>query len=341
MIVKPLFAPWRLLAEQSLLWHLPRDIPGVAAIEKDLARLEAGWHGEQELDFYLRSFPDERVRIFYDLRLSIEEQKFQIDTLLLTPNFLAILEAKNYSGTLSFLPDGQLVRIISGRREGFPNPLTQLSRQKYLLKKWLVNHQISVPAIESQVVIANPAAIIDNLSGMPSVNDFVTHAEQIPARIQCWFKKYPDKINEAALNVLEKQLLAEQIEDVPDVLEKFKIKTANLQRGVCCDHCRNYSMQRIYGQWACPFCGIRSQTAHEPMLLDYFLLFGRNMTNRQCRELLMVENRYLIPRLMKKMNIPIAGSGAGAGLYYKRPAHEIYETYYYQRRKNNITTKSR
>ncbi|MFX3619198.1 MAG: nuclease-related domain-containing protein [Sporolactobacillus sp.] len=107
MIIKPQYIPMKLLATQALLNHLPPGYQQRKTIEDDLAKLKAGWYGEQELAYHLSRFQDdETIRVIYDLQLNAVQQSFQMDSLLLTNGFMSIMEAKNYSGTLHFLPDG-------------------------------------------------------------------------------------------------------------------------------------------------------------------------------------------------------------------------------------------
>lgn len=64
------------------------------------------------------------------------------------------------------------------------------------------------------------------------------------------------------------------------------------------------------------------------MILDYFLLIGSKITNKQCRQWLDVEDRRLVRRLLKNMGLSLAGCGTGSGLYYERPSHEYFDKFY-------------
>lgn len=335
MIVKPQYIPLRLLAVEALLNHLPPDTFGRAAIEDELARRQTGWRGEQELSFQLAGFRDTSTRILYDLHLSVRQETCQMDGVLLTQGFASIIEAKNYSGTLHFLPDGQMIRSIGNRNEGFPNPVLQVQRHSRMLKNWMAAGQYPTLAINPQVAIANPATMIENPANLRSVRDYVTHAEQIPSRINQFIKKHPENLSPQLLSQIEQQLLKANSEPSLDVLSGFKIRAEDLQHGIRCNHCHRYSMQRAYGTWKCSYCGGTSRTAHEQMILDYFLLLGPTMTNRQCREFLNVEDRKLVRNLLLKMNISPVGSGQGRGLYYERPSQKFYHEFYLKNKMRN------
>ncbi|MBM7659167.1 hypothetical protein JOC27_002672 [Sporolactobacillus spathodeae] len=335
MIVKPQYVPFRLLADQALLDHLPRGIPEHATIEDDLARAQAGWRGEQELAFRLSMFPDESVRIFYDLGLSTLHNTFQIDAFLLTQRFAACLEAKNYSGTLTFLPDGQLIRTLGNRREGLRNPLIQVQRHVSLLTHWIAARQFPKLAVKPRVAIANNATMIENPSHLQNVATCVTHAEQIPSHISRLIQELPQQLTSEKLLQIEQQLLAAHADSVPNVFAQFKIDPQTVRRGVRCPRCKGYTMKRAFATWHCVQCGATDRTAHIPMILDYFLLFGPTMTNEQCRWFLKVEDRKLIRNLLIKMNFNPVGKGTGQGLYYERPAHKIYHDYYVSNKNRN------
>lgn len=339
LIVKPQYVPLRLLADQALLDHLPPGSSERAQIEDDLSRAQAGWRGEQELAFRLSMFPDESVRIFYDLGLSTLHNTFQIDAFLLTQRFAACLEAKNYSGTLTFLPDGQLIRTLGNRREGLRNPLIQVQRHVSLLTHWIAARQFPKLAVKPRVAIANNATMIENPSHLQNVATCVTHAEQIPSHISRLIQELPQQLTSEKLLQIEQQLLAAHADSVPNVFAQFKIDPQTVRRGVRCSRCKGYTMKRAFATWHCIQCGATDRTAHIPMILDYFLLFGPTMTNEQCRWFLKVEDRFLIRRLLKNMNLVPLGNGSGIGLYYARPSHEYYHKCFMDR-KNSATQES-
>lgn len=322
MIVKKLQVPWRVLADQALLEHLGNDHPARAQIEADLAKRQAGFRGEQNLAYYLDTFQKEDWHIFYALKL----EDCQIDTLLLTPTFISLLESKNYSGVVRFEPDGQFMRRVADRYEGYANPLLQVGRHRALLRKWLSNHGLPKLPIEADVVIAFPATIIENPGKLRHVQEHVFHAEQAPMKLEKLIEKYKHTHNFFEFIPQIEHLLLQEHNDKPiNVLNLFNIHPSELRRGVHCDKCRSFDMQRIYANWFCPRCGYKSKTAHIPMILHYFLLFGSTMTNKQCRAFLRVSDRKLIRNLLIKMKFEPKGHGTGPGLYYECPSHEWME----------------
>lgn len=323
MISKKLIPPLRLFADQALLDHLPIDHPARRKIEDDLINHWSGFIGEQNLAYFLELMNlGKNSRIFYGLH----PEGFQMDTLILTPTLLSILECKNYSGTISFASEnGQLIRRIGDRCEGFPNPLLQVGRHREMLKRWFADHGLPSMPIEADVVISSPSTIIENPTRSRHVQNHVFHAEQAPLKLQAMVEKHSlGQDYSLLLQKIEEQLLQAHTDRFENVLRKFSIQPSELLRGVQCPNCRRFIMQRIYAGWYCPHCNHRSSTAHESMILDYFLLIGQTMTNTQCRAFLKIESSMTMSNLLRKMNLEKAGSGSGRGIYYKAPPLEHF-----------------
>lgn len=326
MISKKLLIPMRLLADQALLEHLPSGHPSRALIEDDLDKRNSGWIGEQNLAYYLDLFSDSTSRIFYGLHLD----DCQIDVLILTPAFISLIEVKNYSGILIFTSEsGQVIRRMGDRRDGFPNPLLQVGRHRELLRRWLTACGLPAIPIEADVVISNPSTIIENPTRSRRVQNHVFHAERAPLKIQAMLEKHSGRRYTTFLQQIETQLMRAHSDSFANVLNTFNIPPSDLLRGVRCTRCRNYDMRRIYANWHCPHCGHKSKTAHESMILHYFLLMGQTMTNKQCREFLNLgaDQRLIVNYLIKKMNLTLSGNGTGKGLYYLSPSHEQLSQY--------------
>lgn len=330
LIAKKQLIPLRLLADQALLDHLPEGHLKRPTVEDDLAKLQAGWRGEQNFSYYLDMRNEDNVRIFYDLRLTLEQYVFQIDALFLTNTFASIMEVKNYSGTLQFDPGGErMIRLNGDRREGFSNPVTQVKRHGEMLSKWLAARNLPHPPLESLVIIAYASTMVACPGNIREISEKIIHAELVTSRIDTLTKKYShDRQDSQMMTQVEQALLQEHTDPPIDVLKKFGIHSDELQRGVRCPHCHSFLMNHSYAAWICNRCGHSSKTAHEQTILNYFLLFGPTMTNKQCREFLKIEDRQLVRRLLKNMKFQPRGQGTGSGLYYECPSHEWLDQYY-------------
>ncbi|RYL95147.1 NERD domain-containing protein [Sporolactobacillus sp. THM7-4] len=324
MIAKAQFVPLRLLADQALLTQLPENHTCRAAIEDDLARRQAGWRGEQTLSYFLNLLPPERFRIFYDIRLPVQDQMIQVDALLLSNSFSLLIEAKNFSGTIYFdSVFNQMIRVMDNRQETFPNPIVQVKRQRDLLGQWFGARQFPQPPGECLVSIANAATMIKSSSNQ--IGQWVCHAEHLPAKIEKFLQQNNQVLFDSDFaQQIEAALLKGHVDPEPNVLKKFRIPNVDLIRGVLCPSCGSFETEHAYGSWVCKTCGRKSKSAHVPMILDYFLLHGPTMTNKQCREFLKIEDHRLVTRLLKNMNLTIEGSGK-RGYYYLSPSHEWFD----------------
>ncbi|WP_051577999.1 NERD domain-containing protein [Sporolactobacillus terrae] len=265
MISKKLTPPLRLFVDQALLNHLPISHPARPRIEDALGSYRSGFIGQQNLAYFLDlSDLGKKARIFYDLH----PEGFQMDTLILAPTFISIIECKNYSGTLIFISEnGQIIRCIGGRRDGFANPLLQVGRHRKLLKRWLAACGNPPLPIETDVVIASPSTIIENQARSRRVQNHVFHAEQAPHKLRAMMEKHSrDRDYSLILQKIEEKLLQDHIAPFTDVLKKISIYPSELLRGVQCPSCHRFTMQRIYAGWHCPSCNGKFKSAHEPMI---------------------------------------------------------------------------
>ncbi len=103
-----------------------------AQILSRLNNLEAGFYGEEVVEYQLRYLPKERFHILHNVRLSYQNLHFQTDFLLLSPHFYLILEVKNITGELYYDPIFQQLiwTKTDGTTVGLGNPISQVQLQK-------------------------------------------------------------------------------------------------------------------------------------------------------------------------------------------------------------------
>lgn len=172
LLMKDLPIPQRLILTEILKKHLKRGHPKHSEIEKDLAKRWAGYWGERALANYVKELPQEKYLIFHDLGLQLNGIYFQIDTLLISQNYIHIIEAKNISGTLYFdNVFNQLININpNGTEESFEDPRVQCQRLHSLLKRWLVKNG-HIEALLVHFLLINPTITnkeCQNLLHLPS-----------------------------------------------------------------------------------------------------------------------------------------------------------------------------
>ncbi|PGM59166.1 hypothetical protein [Bacillus sp. AFS053548] len=106
----------------------------------------------------------------------------------------------------------------------------------------------------------------------------------------------------AKLLIKQHQLLDQNI------LDKYNIGNNEVLTGVICINCHQFSMVRDKGNWICKNCLYVSKVAHISALVDYFLLIGNSINNKQVRDFLHVPSIYNASRLLRKLNLPSSGT---------------------------------
>lgn len=302
--------PIRLLQEEALLRRLPKEHPLLPKISGEVKRRKAGHRGEQNIDYYLSFLPENKYRIFRSLRL-IDKHFFQIDTLLLSPQLIFSIETKNIVGTLTFDKHSeQLIRKYGEIEEGFSNPILQAERHVIQLRNWLHKHKFPTIPIEYLVTITQSQTILK--SNHIDIFKKVIHTEQVISKIQSIDKLYQtDVIDEKMMRKISKTLIKEDTSASNDILQFWNISPVEITPGVECPFCHTFPMIRIHGAWCCPVCKEESKDAHIQAIQDYFLLLGETMTNKQCREFLMISSRRTAEQLLNSMNLTREGETKG------------------------------
>jgi ribosomal protein L37AE/L43A len=311
MILKERTIPLNIKKLEALLRRIPDDHVQRKRIEEDLAKFKAGYQGEKSLDYHLSFFNKERYVVIQDVRLIDNEKRFfQIDIIILSPSILLVIEIKNYVGTLYFDQNfNQLIRIIDGKEEAFPNPIFQVERQKLQLQSLLVQNKFSNYPIIPLVVLSNSKSIIKASSNLQEISNRVIHSEILFKKIEeleLKFKK--DLYTKREIRKLAKLLIKQNQLLDQNIIEKYNITKEEFLTGVICDKCQSYSMIRTKGTWYCPHCAHVSKVAHLPALYDYYLILGNTIKNSQLREFFHISSLYSASRLLSSLNLPSTGA---------------------------------
>lgn len=310
MIVKDRKIPLKIRKLEALLRRLHHSHPKYSEVEEELAKSLAGFKGEQSLDYYLRSLPDQEYFIFHDLRLSDGAYFFQIDTLILSTSFILILEVKNISGTLIFDPAfQQLIRTNNGMEEVFSDPIQQVNYQTFKFTEWLKNKHFPAIPIEPLVVMANSNTIIKTSLHHKLPLQSVIRSTKLLEKIYEYKESHKEeKFSKKDIRKLCNLLLTWHVPKNFDVLQRFQINRSDLLMGVHCPKCKKLSMERKWGKWVCTTCSFSSRDAHKNALNDYFLLFQSSITNEQFRNFLQLPSSSIAYKLLTSMNLPHSGT---------------------------------
>ncbi|MCP1160403.1 NERD domain-containing protein [Bacillus infantis] len=310
MIVKELTVPKRILALEALLRRLEEGSPDWHRVKENLAKRWAGYYGELSLDYYLLMLPEREYLVLHDLRLGLSGSFFQIDLLVLHAHFALILEVKNILGTLVFDKQfSQMIRTQDEKEEGFPDPIAQAEHHKKQLARWFAERSIPLP-VEALVVISKPSTVLK--ANSPAISRTVIHSHRLLGKIEDSSGRYPQALLDAReLRKTSRLLIKHHTPEKIDILSRMRVSPENMRMGVHCSSCGHIPVIRIYGTWLCPKCGLKDKSAHIAALKDYFLLFGKEITNGGFREFAGVESVFAASRLLKGVGLPSNGEKKG------------------------------
>ncbi|MED1862505.1 nuclease-related domain-containing protein [Fictibacillus nanhaiensis] len=291
-------------------------------MESELARRIAGYQGEKSMDFHMDLLPKAETFIFHDLRIPYgTTYHFQLDILILTTTFFLIIEVKNMVGTLIFDQEfKQLIRTYKGVEETFPDPISQLYRQTFLLKELLKQNRFPYVPIESLVIVSNPHTRIKSIPEHIDLSKSVTHSTNLLAKFHEYQNVYKEeKIAKKEIKKLYRLLLKQNRPQTTDLFNQFSMTEHDILKGVACPDCKMIPIVRLRGKWFCLKCGHTSKDAHLAALKDYSILYNPSISNRQCCDFLQIPSRFVIKHLLDAS--PLSSSKMGSKRIYH--LHEL------------------
>lgn len=308
----------KIIKLEAALGRLPLDHFKRQLLEQELRNRLKGYRGEQSLDYHLSFLPNKEYIILHDLRLSNGTFFFQIDTLIITPQVIIILEIKNLSGTLFFDRDTkQLIQTNhEGKEKGYPDPLIQVMKQRMQLQQW-INQNLSInPPIEHFVVISDPSSILKTNPGNHLIFKRICHSAVIVNFILDLKNKHMEVVlTSKSIKKLTNLLIKHNVPLHVDILQNFGIPKEDIITGALCSSCSLTVLQYKQCNWSCPKCGGKFKDAHINATHDYFLLINPTITNQKLREFLHISSRSVSLRILNSMNLSYYGDGKGR-LYF-------------------------
>lgn len=293
--------------------RLPSHHPKKQYVMNDLTKKIAEKKGEQAIQFPLGFLDEKDNDLFYSLRIPDKHGCFQMDALLVSKNFILILEVKNWYGTILFGTNNQVTRVgDNDKEEGFPNPISQLNLQKHRLKNWLRNKGIQNIPIYGFVVISFPSTIIKSTIESVAIPEVIVYCNQLLFEIQNMAENIRnEKISNHDKNKLTRLLLKEHTPLNKDIMESYLIKYDELIKGVICEKCSYAPMRRTRKKWLCTNCSNQSTDAHVAALETYRLLFKPLVKNRDIRFFPQLRSSYLTKTLLIESGYTYSGENSG------------------------------
>jgi hypothetical protein len=309
MNLKERLVPEIILKLHAILQRLPVKHEKVIIMRNDLSKYRAGYNGEKSIDFYLQFLSNEPYYILHDVRISINNYYFQIDTLILTKKYILILEIKNLAGVIDFDGDfNQTVQTKNGLQRAFPDPLFQINRQETMLREWMDSHQLPILPIHGLVVMSNVHSIIrSNHEQFTQKIIRSTTLSQRIAELEEYYKGN-NEVQVKELKKISKRIIKAHCPLNQSILDLYGISKEEVIRGIFCERCNKCPLKRIHGRWECEYCSWTSKDAHKSTLDDYYLLFGNKITSRALQDFLLINSPSLATRILRDLKVSKEGN---------------------------------
>ncbi|MFF5995235.1 nuclease-related domain-containing protein [Lysinibacillus sp. KU-BSD001] len=298
----------QLLYYQALLRRIYEHDVEYEDFHKQLLSLEAGHSGEQRTD---REFIDIALThphtLLYNLELlNAQGTSHQIDSILVTPNFLLILEIKNMNGTLFYnATHHEFGRIRhNGQVDIFSDPFAQSHRHQTVLERLLHHWGFMLPVMYVVVVANSNVRFDQSLQHYP-----ILQLSGLRLYIERLFEKYSiEYVNTTELEKLSTYLLSTLHRPA---VKRF-VAPERLQKGVLCAKCQfTEVMVYVNRTWYCPKCGERNKKAVHQALHDYRLLISDRITNKEFRDFVGIESMQVASKILSRLGYEKIGDKRG------------------------------
>ncbi|GLC88811.1 nuclease-related domain-containing protein [Lysinibacillus piscis] len=289
---------------EALLYRLPATHRDYMYYEEQLRRIQAGFAGEQRVDAEWLEIDLPFPHYFlHDLQVTNRfGTSHQIDTILLCPHFILLLEIKNIAGMLKLDKEfAQFTRTtIDGQLDGMTNPFYQVRRHQEWLTWELQQVHMTIP-VHHAVVMATKKAILSN--GLS--DQAIFHVAGLRYYVRKLLQQYPNvMLDEKELAQLAQQLLAKH----RPFQRKLSLPLQDIQKGVLCPQCSNgQQMDYHYKKWVCRRCGLIDANALLRTLEDYRLLMGEMLTNQSFCTFFAIDSPNIAYKLLKKLPLQAVG----------------------------------
>lgn len=290
---------------EALVRRLPSTHTKYMYYFEKLRRMHAGFAGEQRVDAeWLEIILPDPHYFLHDLQIiSHSGTTHQIDTVLLCPQFILILEIKNITGFLDFDESfNQFTRTTAeGDIEGMTNPLHQSRRHMEWMKGMLQQSRPQIPVHYAVVLATKNAILSKSLRGQP-----IFHVSGLRYHVREWLQQNKEVVMEAEeLFRFASKLLSMH----RPIKREIEIPVRDIKKGVHCEMCLNgQPMKYRYPNWYCQRCGAVDNEAVFRTLEDYRLLVGETLTNKNFCEFFAIDSPNTAYKLLQKLPLKAEGT---------------------------------
>lgn len=169
-------------------------------IERDIEFLKAGIKGEKNVYYELKNSFIPMI-VLHDIRIQDGDYIAQLDFVIVTAQFIMVLETKKMNGDIYINESGDFVRSIKNKygkvikKEGIYSPIAQNDRHVRIVKNLLIkNGMIKRMNVLSGVVIANEKSIVNKSRASQEIKEKIFRFDQITDILNSRIDEYKKSI---------------------------------------------------------------------------------------------------------------------------------------------------
>jgi hypothetical protein len=302
--------PKKLIGLNALIPRLHPSHTEIPRIREEFRVRKAGYGGEKHFDKHLLDFkPQYPHAILHDICLKQNGVYFQMDSILITPAFILIIEVKNIAGKIIVKsnPTQFIQESPTGERKVLKNPIAELDRKQLFLTEWLRQRKIDIPISGLVAFAFTNELILENVpeTKIAFTNEVPTYLYSLPV--------HKEIMSKDAIRKLAFELKNNHQEYDPFPLTKLmNISSTDILPGVICPACNSRGMQWRHRKWACQKCNHRGSDYQGAALADWIYLINNRITNRDFRNFMLLNDRQVTKRFLARSGLSHEGKGKGS-----------------------------
>ncbi len=295
--------PAKLIALGRLFRRLPIIHPLHDRVKMDLYHASAGHGGEELVDNVLKSihFPLPYA-VFPNIRLFEQSiPSTQIDILLITPAYALILEVKNWSGSVTFQPIGQVIQRRDEASRSLDCPTIQANTIRNHVVDWLSKYQVNLPVYQC-VVFPYASTMIHGAE-----NRNILFSKELPIFIRK-LNKLPRLLSDSAFNKLSQKVkLADHPFIQPPICRQYDLTIQNLTKGLFCERCDAPLHRHSLKVHVCKACLYIPENPYIEAMQDWFTLIHPHVKNNELADFTKTPSPRTVSYFMSLSGFPATG----------------------------------
>ena len=301
-----IFKPRTETPELRILRSLKNRLPSPTT-NQTYYNLNKGFEGEILFDKRIENLTCPCL-VLNDLLFRVNNQTFQVDSLMILNNQLHVFEVKNLEGDYFYEKGCFFPRNKPGNE--ISNPLLQLERTTSLLRQLLQKLDCPI-SIQSSVIFINPKFVLYQAP----LDKPIIFSNQLD--------RFMQKFNSLQFPLSEKhQQLATQLLSFIEVENPYKrlpsYEYQELRKGITCSVCQSFLVEVRHSKCVCRDCGHveKVKAAVVRSVEEFKLLFPdeKIMTNKIYEWCQIISPKRKIQRILEKNYIKV---GVHQWMYYE------------------------